>query len=59
MTVFITGATGYVGYPVALAFRDAGYKVIGLCRSEESAGKLGSKLGSGRTFGHLKRGRVI
>ncbi|MDX1670736.1 MAG: NAD-dependent epimerase/dehydratase family protein [Balneolaceae bacterium] len=35
MKVFITGATGYIGYNVAQAFRRAGHQVWGLTRSEE------------------------
>jgi len=37
MKVFITGATGYVGFNVATAFRRAGHEVWGLARSEEKA----------------------
>ncbi len=40
MKVFITGATGYVGFNVASAFRRAGHEVWGLARSEEKARKL-------------------
>lgn len=40
MKVFITGATGYVGFNVASAFRRAGHEVWGLARSEEKAQKL-------------------
>jgi nucleoside-diphosphate-sugar epimerase len=40
MKVFITGATGYVGFNVASAFRRAGHEVWGLVRSEEKARKL-------------------
>ena len=40
MKVFITGATGYVGFNVASAFRRAGYEVWGLARSEEKARML-------------------
>mmetsp|Transcript_1422 Transcript_1422/g.2679 ORF Transcript_1422/g.2679 Transcript_1422/m.2679 type:complete len:305 (-) Transcript_1422:900-1814(-) len=32
--VFVAGATGYVGQAVALAFRRAGYRVVGLARTE-------------------------
>jgi nucleoside-diphosphate-sugar epimerase len=35
MKVFITGATGYIGFNVALAFRRVGHEVWGLARSEE------------------------
>lgn len=40
MKVFITGATGYVGFNVASAFRRAGHEVWGLARSEEKAREL-------------------
>lgn len=40
MKVFITGATGYIGFNVASAFRRAGHDVWGLARSEEKARKL-------------------
>lgn len=40
MDVFITGATGYIGYPVALGFKNAGYNVVGLVRTPEGAKKL-------------------
>jgi len=36
-TVFITGATGFIGQAIALAFRRAGYRVYGLVRNEEKA----------------------
>jgi nucleoside-diphosphate-sugar epimerase len=37
MKVFITGATGYVGFNVAMAYRRAGHAVWGLTRSSEKA----------------------
>lgn len=37
MKVFLTGATGYIGYSVALAFRRAGHEVYGLVRTDEKA----------------------
>lgn len=40
MKVFITGATGYVGFNAASAFRRAGHEVWGLVRSEEKARML-------------------
>lgn len=40
MNVFITGATGYIGYEVAQAFRRAGHRVFGVTRSEKKAGML-------------------
>lgn len=40
MRVFITGATGYIGFNVAKAFRRTGHEVWGLTRSTEKAGIL-------------------
>jgi nucleoside-diphosphate-sugar epimerase len=40
MRVFVTGASGYIGSAVALAFRRSGHQVMGLVRSEKSARKL-------------------
>jgi nucleoside-diphosphate-sugar epimerase len=40
MKVFVTGATGYIGYSVARAFRRAGHEVAGLARSEGKAKRL-------------------
>lgn len=40
MNVFITGATGYIGFNVAKAMRRAGHRVRGLTRSEEKAALL-------------------
>jgi nucleoside-diphosphate-sugar epimerase len=40
MKVFITGATGYIGSNVAMAYRRAGHEVWGLTRSEEKARML-------------------
>lgn len=40
MRVFVTGATGYIGNAVALAFRHAGHHVWGLARSEDKGRKL-------------------
>lgn len=37
MKVFITGATGYIGFNVAQSFRRAGHQVYGLTRSSEKA----------------------
>jgi nucleoside-diphosphate-sugar epimerase len=37
MKVFITGATGYIGSNVAMAYRRAGHDVWGLTRTEEKA----------------------
>lgn len=38
--VFVTGATGYIGSSIAQAFRNAGYEVWGLTRSETKASQL-------------------
>lgn len=35
MRIFVTGASGYIGYAVARAFRDKGHTVFGLVRSEQ------------------------
>lgn len=40
MKLFITGATGYIGWNIANTFRRAGYQVWGLTRSEEKAVRL-------------------
>jgi len=40
MNVFITGATGYIGFQVAQTFRRAGHRVLGLTRSRENAERL-------------------
>ncbi len=40
MKVFLTGASGYVGFNVACALRRAGHKVYGLTRSEAQAARL-------------------
>ena len=40
MRVFVTGATGYVGFHVATALRRAGNRVWGLTRSAEKAHRL-------------------
>src|SRR6267143_2236401 len=40
MQVFVTGATGYIGFAVAAALRRAGYRVWGLARSEAKARRL-------------------
>ncbi len=40
MNVFITGATGYIGFSVAQAFRRAGHQVWGLTRSTVKAAAL-------------------
>lgn len=40
MKLFITGATGYIGFSAAAAFRRAGYEVWGLTRSQKKASWL-------------------
>lgn len=40
MKVFITGATGSIGFAAAQGFARAGYEVLGLCRSAEKARRL-------------------
>ena len=40
MRIFITGATGYIGFNVAQAFRRAGHQVWGLTRSAHKANRL-------------------
>ncbi|MEZ5354827.1 MAG: NAD-dependent epimerase/dehydratase family protein [Bryobacteraceae bacterium] len=39
-SVFVTGATGYIGSAACACLRERGYAVAGLARSEESARKL-------------------
>jgi len=39
-SVLVLGATGYIGYGVAKAFRRAGYKVYGVTRTESSRDQL-------------------
>jgi nucleoside-diphosphate-sugar epimerase len=40
MKVFVTGATGYIGFNVACAYRRAGHEVWGLVRSEDKTRRL-------------------
>ena len=42
-TVFITGASGYIGGAVAARLLDAGYRVRGLVRSADAAGQLAAR----------------
>ncbi len=39
-SVFVVGASGYIGLGVALAFRRAGYRVYGLIRNEKHVNSL-------------------
>jgi nucleoside-diphosphate-sugar epimerase len=41
MQVFVTGATGYIGFAVATALRRHGHRVWGLARNETKAARLG------------------
>ncbi len=43
MTVFLTGASGYIGSAVAEALATSGHSVIGLARNEEKAKSLEAK----------------
>jgi len=36
-SVFVTGSTGFVGHQIALSFRNAGFRVFGLVRTQEKA----------------------
>lgn len=40
MKVFVTGATGFIGFRVALAFRRAAHEVFGLARTDSKAALL-------------------
>lgn len=40
LTVFLTGASGYVGRAIAVALRARGHQVLGLVRSQASASRL-------------------
>ena len=42
MQVFITGATGYIGFAVSAALRRHGHRVRGLTRNGAKAGRLGA-----------------
>ncbi len=40
MKIFVTGATGYIGFAVASEFAAKGHEVFGLVRSEEKVKKV-------------------
>lgn len=40
MKIFVTGATGHIGFRVATAFRRRGHSVLGLTRSDAGAARL-------------------
>jgi nucleoside-diphosphate-sugar epimerase len=42
MTIFITGASGFIGSAIAAELLDAGHSVLGLAHSEEGAARLKS-----------------
>lgn len=43
MRVFVTGATGYIGFAVATAFARAGHRVSGLVRNDAKAARLAAQ----------------
>jgi nucleoside-diphosphate-sugar epimerase len=52
MRVFVTGASGHIGFPVVRDLLAAGHEVVGLARSEASAGLIASS-GAGVRRGTL------
>jgi nucleoside-diphosphate-sugar epimerase len=40
MQIFLTGATGYIGFAVSTALRRHGHRVWGLARNDTKAGRL-------------------
>jgi uncharacterized protein YbjT (DUF2867 family) len=57
MRVFVTGSTGFIGFPVVQDLISHGHQVLGLARSDESAKKLQS-VGAQVHRGLLKTSRV-
>jgi nucleoside-diphosphate-sugar epimerase len=53
MRIFITGATGFIGDPLVKELITAGYQVLGLARSKESAHALG-KIGAEVQLGPIE-----
>ena len=58
MRVFLTGSTGFIGQAVLAELVGAGYDVVGLCRSEQTASAL-SKAGGVPYLGDLTNANVL